>query len=61
MSSPETAMRVVDQRDFLIALVEEDLGIEVTDKGFYFPADQGDFVYETEGGRFEVTVKEITE
>ena len=62
MSSAETAMRVFDERDRLIALVGGEYPIEqVTDAGFDFTSDTGDFVYEVDGHRYEVTVKELAE
>jgi hypothetical protein len=62
MSSAETAMRVMDERNRLIGLVGGEYPIEpITETGFDFASDTGDFVYEIEGRRYEVTVKELAE
>lgn len=58
MSTPETAMRVLDERNRLMDAVKA-ARLEVTDSGFDFTSDEGDFVYEVDGQRIEVIVREI--
>lgn len=53
--------RVMLERDWLIGLVERSgRAPKVTDKGLYLPDSIGDFVYEADGHRLEVTIREIT-
>ena len=49
-----------DERVWLMSLVEGSGRVPpITDAGFSFPDETGDFVYEVGGRRYEVTVKEI--
>lgn len=53
-------MPVYGERNWLIGLVEKSgRAPEVTDAGFSLAEEAGDFVYETGGRRYEVTVKEL--
>lgn len=52
--------RTLIERDWLIELVEESGRVpEISDAGFSFRDETGDFVYEADGRRFEVTILEI--
>jgi hypothetical protein len=61
MSSADTAMRVIDERNRLISLVEAAHRLDVTDTSFDFTTDEGEFTYEVDGHCFQVTVRELAE
>jgi hypothetical protein len=50
--------RTATERNWLESLIELAMA-EVTDAGYDFTDGTADLVYERDGGRFEVTIKEL--
>lgn len=64
MPTPADPGRLLDERNALIDLIEGRKTwlpgySKVTDSGYDFVKEQGEFVYEINGARFEVTVKRL--
>lgn len=57
----DTTARVLDERNWLMDLVDKEPTITVTDSGYSFPQDEGEFVYETHTGRYEVTIRRLAD
>ena len=61
MTVANRATLVLDVRNRLIDLVSQSVGFEVNDSGFDFTTDEGEFVADTNTGRYEVIVRKLEE